>query len=382
MGSNGVEEGLGEIRDLALDLLRQGERCVVAGLTEQAEAILAQAWAMANKYDLAVADAAAWHLGWLSVQRSAYAEAGKWFSKVTALPTIAAPLWSFTRQVLEHLCHLAATQQSQTLTGVTRSQSHHMQACNPSLPHLKIVNLGEFQVIRDGIRLPNCKARKPIAILRYLLTRRRWAALKEELMDLFWPNASPPNAAHSLHVAISALRHYLDPGSESYVLFEAGHYQINPEAVLEDDCSVFKRLIDDAASCQRQGDPQLAQQLYIKALAYYQDDYYQDDYDLDWAIAERERLLARYLSALEYVGNSLMGQQHFEPAIVYYKQLLERDVYREDIHCQLMRCYWELGRRSEALRQYTYCAHVLERDLGLELAQDTTILFRKISNDA
>ncbi len=58
--------------------------------------------------------------------------------------------------------------------------------------------------------------------------------------------------------------------------------------------------------------------------------------------------------------------------------VLERDGYREDAYCQLIRCYWQLGRRSEALRQYERCVTILRRDLGLEPMPEIQELYRAI----
>jgi LuxR family maltose regulon positive regulatory protein len=43
-----------------------------------------------------------------------------------------------------------------------------------------------------------------------------------------------------------------------------------------------------------------------------------------------------------------------------------------------MRCYSELGRRSEALQQYKRCATILANDLGLEPMEETQALYRAI----
>ena len=104
--------------------------------------------------------------------------------------------------------------------------------------------------------LPVCSANKAIALFRYLLNRRQRAACKEELLELPWPKARSSAAMHSLHVAVTTLRRYLD----------------------------------------------------------------------------------------------------------------------------LMRCYWQLGRRTEALRQYTRCATILANDLGLQPMLELQELNRAIQS--
>jgi LuxR family transcriptional regulator, maltose regulon positive regulatory protein len=227
--------------------------------------------------------------------------------------------------------------------------------------------------------LPICTAHKAIALFRYLLSRRHQAAHKEELLELLWPDASQRAATHSLHVAVSALRRYLDPPTGSYLLFEDGHYSIHPAAPVEDDVRHFEQCCEDAERYRRANEFIRAQQCYREAIGCYEGDYYVGEQDFTWAIAEQERLLTRYLTALDHLGQILIVRKHFEPAIECYRRLLERDGYREDAYCQLMRCYWQLGRRSEALRQYERCATILAKDLGLEPMEETRTLYQAIS---
>jgi DNA-binding SARP family transcriptional activator len=126
------------------------------------------------------------------------------------------------------------------------------------------------------------------------------------------------------------------------------------------------------------GDATRAQQAYLAAIACYGGDYYVDDADLSCQLAERERLLATYLAALDQLGRIFMAQRLFEQAAECYRRLVERDEYREDAHMQVMRCYLELGRRSDALQQYEHCVAILRNDLGLDPMPGTRQLYEAI----
>jgi DNA-binding SARP family transcriptional activator len=197
-------------------------------------------------------------------------------------------------------------------------------------------------------------------------------------MELLWPDAHPREAAHSLHVAVNALRRYIDPAAGSYLLFEAGHYMVSPDAPLQNDCDTFEHLINEAQQFWRSSDLLRAEQSFSQAITCYQGDYQILAHDLTCALATRERLLACYLSALDQLGQVYFEQRRFQQAAECYQRLLERDEYREDVHCQLMRCYSQLGRRSEALQQYKRCATLLANDLGLKPMQETQALYGAI----
>lgn len=372
MQERAVDERVESAADLAADLLRQAERCAGAGLLRQAQTLMAQVWMIAGGSAPDLSNIAAWEAAWLSLQLHSYAEAAEWFERVTHPPARPSRLWPAAVQTQARLCR--------TLAGPPPDPAPAAPAAPAAsaLPTLAITSLGRFQIARGDRALPPCKARKSIAILRYLLTRRHRSATKEELMELLWPGAGPREAAHSLHVAVSGLRRYLDLPNGGYLLFEDGCYTLNPAAPLEDDSAAFQQLSDEADQSRRAGDPPAAQRAYAAAVACYQGDYYVDDRDMDWAIGERERLLTRYLTNLDYLGRSAFQERRFEAALGYYQRLLDRDGYREDVHCQIMRCYAQLGRRGDALRQYERCAAILSSELGLEPMPETQDLYQSI----
>jgi DNA-binding SARP family transcriptional activator len=243
---------------------------------------------------------------------------------------------------------------------------------------IEVFSLGRFQVLRDGQPLPACTSAKALAIFRYLLTRRGRAATGEELMELLWPDSAPRDAAHSLHVAVSTLRRYLDPAASGLLLYVDAHYLLNPRATVGDDCERFRALSAEGDRARRLGDLPAARQAYEDAVACYCGDYYVSSQDLAWNIAERERLLARYLTVLDHLGAVCLAEGQYEPALDCYQQLLQRDAYREDAHVQVMRCYAHLGRRSEALRQYTRCATLLASELGVEPLPETRAVYEQV----
>jgi DNA-binding SARP family transcriptional activator len=256
------------------------------------------------------------------------------------------------------------------------------QSLPSRLPPLRVTNLGRFQIRRGGETLPACSSRKAVALFRHLLARRGRVAHKDELMTLLWDAAGQREAAHSLHVAVSALRGYLDPPSGSYLCFEAGYYFINPEAYVEDDVSTFRRLAAAADELWRLGDRERAATAYDCAIDVYGGDYSDDGLAIPWAAVERERLLARYTALLDRLGGIRFAQRQLEKAIDCYRAVLELDGYREDAHGRLMCCYWGLGHRHLAIQQYRACAELLKNDLGIEPAPALQALLADISSNS
>ncbi|MBU0703034.1 MAG: bacterial transcriptional activator domain-containing protein, partial [Chloroflexi bacterium] len=51
---------------------------------------------------------------------------------------------------------------------------------------------------------------------------------------------------------------------------------------------------------------------------------------------------------------------------------------REDVHRYVIRCYFEAGRRSEALAQYRRCEESLKEELGVAPAAETVELYERV----
>src|SRR5262249_28551345 len=133
-------------------------------------------------------------------------------------------LWPAAQQALVQICRRLDDRPAEGAATPLPSGVQPLSWPNPTaptLPTLEVMNLGCFQIARAGVALPPCPARA-IALLRYLLTRRHREAPKEELMALFWPNASLREAANSLHNGVSMLRRHLDPPTGSYLLLADG----------------------------------------------------------------------------------------------------------------------------------------------------------------
>ena len=383
MAQPGVEERLKTVSDVARQLLHAGEQHALHGQLPQAEVLLAQVWTLTEGRDQELANLAAWHIAWLWVQLGNYTRAAGWFERVSAPPRGGSQLWPAARQALVRLCKANGNDSPQLPPTLEPPPLPEMESvvtpAASSLPPLEVISLGRFQVVRAGELLPVCRSRKASAIFRYLLARRNHIAESEELMELLWPEAHPRQAAQSLHVAVSALRRYLDTPAGSYVLLEGHSYLLNPDAQIADDCLLFQQFRQEGERCFLAGDLERAQEAYTRALAYYQGDYHVADHNLAWAVAERERLLGHYLSALDHLGQICMALGRWEQAIEFYQRLLGRDEYREDVYAQLMRCYLQLGRRNEALREYDRCAALLANDLGLEPAGQLQALLESIA---
>ena len=59
--------------------------------------------------------------------------------------------------------------------------------------------------------------------------------------------------------------------------------------------------------------------------------------------------------------------------------MLELDVWREEVHRELMRLLVLSGQRSAALMQYERCRRILDEELSVQPAAETRQLYEQIA---
>jgi DNA-binding SARP family transcriptional activator len=345
---------------------------LIAGNFAAAEEALRRLWPLVRLSYPELAERVAWRLGWLTLSRDETVAAAAWFSLVVTPPADDASLWPYLRRALprpDERSPGAAVAASATPQSDPTRQSGV----------IRVHNLGTLAIERSGQLLPICKARKALVLLRYLLTRPRREASREELMELLWPEAEPQHALHSLHVTVNLLRRYLDTPEIHHLYFEQGYYRLSAAATWEDDASIFSRHCDEGNADWRAGTRASAATHYTRAALGYHGDYFADEQDLPWAFLEQERLLRRYLTILERLGQVAMEQQQYDQALDWFQALLARDDYREDIHRAVLRCYWQLGRIADLVRHYEQLARVMAEDLSVAPAPETQVLYRSLA---
>ncbi|WP_147143658.1 BTAD domain-containing putative transcriptional regulator [Stackebrandtia albiflava] len=153
--------------------------------------------------------------------------------------------------------------------------------------------LGGFRMERaDGpLRWDAVKPRVR-ALLRLLALHSPGAVHREVLAEALWPAASPRVAAHSLHVALSSLRQFLDPGAPRgrcrWLEREGEAYRLVLPGGGRTDVAVLREAMRAAAACGT--DAPHAAGLQRAVLQAYGGDLLPEDGAAEWVVAERDRL--------------------------------------------------------------------------------------------
>jgi DNA-binding SARP family transcriptional activator len=249
---------------------------------------------------------------------------------------------------------------------------------------LTIRCFGRFEVERDGKPVENWRRGKARTLLKFLVTQRH-PVPRDVLIELLWPQYDVEPARNSLRVTLHALRQALGSfsqgrGSErEYVDFVDGSFLLNSDCRSWIDVEEFETHFEAAVRLERQQCFVEAVRAYEQAEAIYRDDYLVEDLYEDWALARRERLKDQYLLLVTKLADYSLQHGDAFGCIVRCHKILQKDACREDAYFRLMRCYVDLGQRSQALHWYDICARTLRKELDISPSDTTNCLYAQIA---
>jgi DNA-binding SARP family transcriptional activator len=255
---------------------------------------------------------------------------------------------------------------------------------SPPAPELYVQTLGRFAVWQDGERLPDTawKRDKARQLFQYLLTNRRRFKMKEQMVDDLWPELDPGRADRDFKVALNALNDALQPNRpprslSAYLTRQGASYGLSSSAPLRIDTAEFESGLAAASRAERTGREQ-AITLYQGVLGLYHGDYLPETIYNDWASAERERLVALFLTGATRLAGLLYEEQAIVEMVIWAQRVIAIDPCWEEAYRLLMRGHMANGNRPLALRIYKQCRQALDEELGIEPMAETRRLYEQI----
>jgi DNA-binding SARP family transcriptional activator len=245
------------------------------------------------------------------------------------------------------------------------------------MARLSLSLLGPFQATLDGQPAAGFESNKIRALLAYLAVEADRPHPRETLAGLLWPDYPNRSALTNLRSALANLRQAIgDRQAEPpFLLISRETIQFNTASDYALDASAFQDLSDLSID-------QLEQ-----AVATYRGSFL-EGFSLadsapfeEWVLVKREQINRHMLDALQRLAAHFEACGDYKRAIAYARRRLELEAWDEDAHRQLMRSLALSGRRSLALAQYETCSRLLQQELGVEPAQETTALYERIRDE-
>jgi predicted ATPase/DNA-binding SARP family transcriptional activator len=203
--------------------------------------------------------------------------------------------------------------------------------------------LGGFEVTVDGHTVPAdaWRRRHAAALVKLLALQPGHRLLRDQVLDLLWPDVPVDDAVPRLHKAAHYARGTL--AAREAVVLSGEAVSLFPDARVSVDVEDFDAAAAAAVSTE---DPAAT----AAALDRYPGDLLPDDLYEPWTEQDRERLRLRRLELLRLAGR--------------WDALVAADPLDEEAHLRLVQQHVRRGDRRAALRQLDQLEMVLHHELG------------------
>ncbi|MGO8959168.1 MAG: BTAD domain-containing putative transcriptional regulator [Streptosporangiaceae bacterium] len=197
---------------------------------------------------------------------------------------------------------------------------------------------------------------------------------RDQLGAALWPDQARERLGSTLHTALRGVRRAL--GAPDWIIYSDGRYSFN--TAREHDCDVGT--FEQALAAARRARPQEAALPDLqRALAAYGGEFLAGMSAGDWAQVRRDELARSFESALLATGRLHMAAGRFQPAAAAFRRAVSHEPLNETAHRELMTCWARLGETARAVRHYQELADVLQQQVGVAPAAETTALYKRLT---
>ena len=247
----------------------------------------------------------------------------------------------------------------------------------------KATLFGKFNLELEEKKIQGIEGRKVQELLSYLLLFRNRPHSREILSETLWGNQPSLQTRKCLRQTLWRIQSALRMGMSSKGLEFLIHdtwIQFNLSTGFCLDVEEFETIFSLLNGKDIRELDTCDYKLMENAIDIYKGDLLEGWYQ-DWCNFERERFQIMHLMLLDKLIQFCEIHELYETGLSYGAMILRHDHAYEKAHCQLMRLYYLMGNRTQALRQYEYCVNALRDELGVEPSKLTQVLHEQIRLD-
>lgn len=207
---------------------------------------------------------------------------------------------------------------------------------------LEVYSLGPGYVLLNDLLVDDWEGHLPRLLLFFTLDRP--VVTRNEICEAFWPDLDEDQAVNVFHVTKRRLHKALDLDT---LMHDGTYYRMNPEIPYYFDMFEFVETL----MVGRYGNPENPFEVWQKAAKLYRGPFLQG-HNEPWVLERRDAFRVGFIEALDNIAQIWDANGNRELALRTYRQAVDTDFSRQDIHQKLMVMYAELGRRGEAVAHY------------------------------
>lgn len=242
----------------------------------------------------------------------------------------------------------------------------------------RITLFGSVKAENSTREITRFRTQKTASLFAYLAYHSDKGHSRETLVDILWPEHDFDAGRLSLRVALSSLRHQLEPPGippNSVLSIDYHNAGINPLAI-STDTAEFETLLRSSRNT-----PDTADRLKIlaKALSLYTSPLLPGFYE-DWIAAERLRLDDAFRNATSEAIELLTKRREWTHAIDIAHRQVQADPLHEEGHMALIKLYSMSGQQKAALQHFRSVSVQFREALGQEPSRALRELVATISS--
>ena len=229
--------------------------------------------------------------------------------------------------------------------------------------------LGPVQITQGGQVIENFRTRRAVALLAYLVHHRQ-PVFRSELVELIWPDKSEKRGRANLRWALNYLNKILpqvwDVTRQSVQFAPTNTLTVDIHALAHALDEMNYQVLERMLLAQR---GEFLAGFYLNQSAEFE----------TWLVSVRsywqQQVEIAHWQLIDHYRQA--GQTDKALAVTY--QLLNLDVWREDVHRLLMELMMRCGQIERALAQYEQCRHILREQFETEPAPATQALYQRFA---
>lgn len=245
---------------------------------------------------------------------------------------------------------------------------------------LRIYTLGRFSIARGAapIRSARKAQRRSLQLLKVLIALGGRSIGTDRLGMALWPESEGDMAYNAFEITLHRLRRLI--GVDRALVLHDGLLTLDNRRCWV-DVWAFEQAVNRTEALLKSPSPDPDELDYLSStvVALYHGHFLGLETSEPWSISLRERLRSKFLRHLVDVAHYWERIGRHEAAIRCYQKGLEIDDLAEIFYQQLMICYQQVGRKSEALAVYRRCRTTLSLILSIAPSPATETIRRRLS---